>query len=187
MILDLIEQAKAILKKSSPADDELLQVENGLSTYLEALATHRISDQVDLEDLDEANRLLREIRRERGRRAASPSQTVQQEKPPAAPTIPTTARPLPPTPAVNRLDLQNDGGIDPLRKFFQSSHDPEAERLMDEAEELFTRVTTRLPFRSTKKLFRWNLVGRALKSTTPKRKNSCAQAISHLWRCPRSR
>lgn len=137
MILDLIEQAKAILKKSSPADDELLQVENGLSTYLEALATHRISDQVDLEDLDEANRLLREIRRERGRRAASPSQTVQQEKPPAAPTIPTTARPLPPTPAVNRLDLQNDGGIDPLRKFFQSSHDPEAERLMDEAEELF--------------------------------------------------
>lgn len=137
MILDLIEQAKAILKKSSPADDELLQVENGLSTYLEALATHRISDQVDLEDLDEANRLLREIRRERGRRAASPSQTAQQEEPPAAPTIPTTARPLPPTPAVNRLDLQNDGGIDPLRKFFQSSHDPEAERLMDEAEELF--------------------------------------------------
>ena len=135
MILDLIEQAKALLKKNNPADEELLQVENALSTYLEALATHRISDQVDLDDVDEANRLLREVRRERGRRAASQAEPVQKETPAAAPK-PAAQTPTP-KPAPNRLDLQSDAGIDPLRKFFQSSHDPEAERMMDEAEELF--------------------------------------------------
>ena len=83
MILDLIEQAKTLLKKTNPSDDELLQVENALSTYLEALATHRIADQVELDDVDEANRVLREIRRERGRRAASAAEPPQQEKPAA--------------------------------------------------------------------------------------------------------
>lgn len=136
MILDLIEQAKALLKKNNPADEELLQVENALSTYLEALATHRISDQVDLDDVDEANRLLREVRRERGRRATSPAEPPQEETP-AAPVRPVPTQPFAPKPAPNRLDLQSDAGIDPLRKFFQSSHDPEAERMMDEAEELF--------------------------------------------------
>jgi len=136
MILDLIEQAKTLLKKSNPSDDELLQVENALSTYLEALATHRITDQVDLDDVDEANRLLREIRRERGRRIASAAQPPQQEAP-AEPSRPAPAQPSISKPPVSKLDLQGDSGIDPLRKFFQSSHDPEAERLMDEAEELF--------------------------------------------------
>ena len=136
MILDLIEQAKALLKKNNPADEELLQVENALSTYLEALATHRISDQVDLDDVDEANRLLREVRRERGRRATSPAEPPQEDTP-AAPVRPVPTQPFAPKPAPNRLDLQSDAGIDPLRKFFQSSHDPEAERMMDEAEELF--------------------------------------------------
>ncbi len=134
MILDLIEQASST-EKNNPADEELLQVENALSTYLEALATHRISDQVDLDDVDEANRLLREVRRERGRRAASQAEPVQKETPAAAPK-PAAQTPTP-KPAPNRLDLQSDAGIDPLRKFFQSSHDPEAERMMDEAEELF--------------------------------------------------
>ncbi|MBP7031332.1 MAG: hypothetical protein KBB13_01290 [Anaerolineaceae bacterium] len=136
MILDLIEQAKTLLKKTNPSDDELLQVENALSTYLEALATHRIADQVELDDVDEANRVLREIRRERGRRAASAAEPPQQEKPAAA-SKPSPVPPSSPRPTLNRLDLQADSGIDPLRKFFQSSHDPEAERLMDEAEELF--------------------------------------------------
>jgi Predicted solute binding protein len=136
MILDLIEQAKALLKKNNPADEELLQVENALSTYLEALATHRISDQVDLDDVDEANRLLREVRRERGRRATSPAEPPQEDTP-AAPVRPVPTQPFAPKPAPNRLDLQSDAGLDPLRKFFQSSHDPEAERMMDEAEELF--------------------------------------------------
>ncbi|HPS33332.1 MAG TPA: hypothetical protein PKW57_07500, partial [Anaerolineaceae bacterium] len=136
MILDLIEQAKALLKKNNPADDELLQVENALSTYLEAVATHRISDQVDLDDIDEANRLLREIRRERGRRIASQAEPAQTETSTST-SKPAADQPPMPKPAVNRLDLQSDAGIDPLRKFFQSSHDPEAERMMDEAEELF--------------------------------------------------
>ena len=136
MILDLIEQAKTLLKKSNPADDELLQVENALSTYLEALSTHRISDQVDLDDIDEANRLLREIRRERGRRVASQAEPPQTDTP-SLPAKPVPSQPLPSKPAPTRLNLQGDSGIDPLRKFFQSSHDPEAERMMDEAEELF--------------------------------------------------
>ncbi|HAE85468.1 MAG TPA: hypothetical protein DCG78_03020, partial [Anaerolineaceae bacterium] len=71
MIQDLIDQANNVLNQTNPSDEALLQAENALSTYLEALATRRIADEVDLEDVDEANRLLRELRRERSRRAAS--------------------------------------------------------------------------------------------------------------------
>ncbi|MFZ3071334.1 MAG: hypothetical protein WA110_09485, partial [Anaerolineaceae bacterium] len=63
MISDLIDQANEILAKSTPSDDELLKVENALSTYLEALATRRIAENVEIDDVEEANRLLREIRR----------------------------------------------------------------------------------------------------------------------------
>lgn len=61
MIRSLIEQAKKVLFSIEPGDDELNQAESSLSTYLEALATNRISDQVEMDDLEEANRLLREI------------------------------------------------------------------------------------------------------------------------------
>ena len=44
-------------------------------------------------------------------------------------------------PQVTRTNLRGpgaeDSGLDPLRRFFASTHDPEAERLMDEAEEAF--------------------------------------------------
>ena len=138
MIQDLIDQANNILNQANPSDEELLQAENALSTYLEALATRRIVDEVDLEDVDEANRLLRELRRERSRRVASSPEAPQ----PAS----TTKSTLPESPAENSPsrpsptrspDLGDEDSSDPLRKFFQSSHDPEAERLMDEAEEAF--------------------------------------------------
>ena len=77
MIQDLIDQANNILNQANPSDEELLQAENALSTYLEALATRRIVDEVNLEDVDEANRLLRELRRERSRRVASSPEAPQ--------------------------------------------------------------------------------------------------------------
>jgi len=138
MIKDLIEQANTVLSKSNPSDEELIQVENALSTYLEALATRRIADEVDLDDVDEANRLLRELRRERSRRFASnsePAQTLGPAESKRDKSTPETSQSRR-TPT-RSPDLDNEEGIDPLRKFFQSSHDPEAERLMDEAEEAF--------------------------------------------------
>jgi len=138
MIQDLIDQANNILNQDNPSDEELLQAENALSTYLEALATRRIVDEVDLEDVDEANRLLRELRRERSRRAASATEAPQ----PASTANSTPTEPSkessPSRPAPTRSpNLDDEDSSDPLRKFFQSSHDPEAERLMDEAEEAF--------------------------------------------------
>jgi len=138
MIQDLIDQANNILNQANPSDEELLQAENALSTYLEALATRRIVDEVDLEDVDEANRLLRELRRERSRRFASnsePAQTLGPAESKRDKSTPETSQSRR-TPT-RSPDLDNEEGIDPLRKFFQSSHDPEAERLMDEAEEAF--------------------------------------------------
>jgi len=138
MIQDLIDQANNILNQANPSDEELLQAENALSTYLEALATRRIVDEVDLEDVDEANRLLRELRRERSRRVASspeaprPASTTK-STPPESPAENSPSRPTP----TRSPDLGDEDSSDPLRKFFQSSHDPEAERLMDEAEEAF--------------------------------------------------
>src|SRR5690606_6679602 len=81
MVSSLIEQAIKVLSSKDPSDDQLSLAETGLSTYLEALATNRISDQVGIDELEEANRLLRELRRERSRRAAgttaSPTQPVE--------------------------------------------------------------------------------------------------------------
>ena len=138
MIQDLIDQANNILNQTNPSDEELLQAENALSTYLEALATRRIVDEVDLEDVDEANRLLRELRRERSRRVASSPEAPQPaSKTGGTPTEPPAENsPSLPTPT-RSPDLGDEDSSDPLRKFFQSSHDPEAERLMDEAEEAF--------------------------------------------------
>ena len=138
MIQDLIDQANNILNQANPSDEELLQAENALSTYLEALATRRIVDEVDLEDVDEANRLLRELRRERSRRVASSPEAPQPaSKTGGTPTEPPAENsPSRPTPT-RSPDLGDEDSSDPLRKFFQSSHDPEAERLMDEAEEAF--------------------------------------------------
>ena len=81
MILDLIEQAKTLLKKSNPSDDELLQVENALSTYLEALATQPHYRSGDLDDVDEANAFCAEIRRN-ATRIASAAQPPLSRRPP---------------------------------------------------------------------------------------------------------
>ena len=172
MVSSLIEQAKGVLSALNPSDDQLEQAESGLSTYLEALATNRISDQVSIDELEEANRLLRELRRERSRRAAGPTaitpqpeNTINQSTPvtdgseefePESPSFgqsppPEEQQPLPVTPVLSdfsttpppitrtNLGMDDAGGIDndPLRRFFQSTHDPEAEKLMDQAEEAF--------------------------------------------------
>ena len=78
MISSLIEQAKNALSGKDPADEQLRQAETTLSTYLEALATNRISDEVSIDDLEEAHRLLRELRRESSRRAAGQAITPPQ-------------------------------------------------------------------------------------------------------------
>jgi tetratricopeptide (TPR) repeat protein len=138
MIQDLIDQANNILNQANPSDEELLQAENALSTYLEALATRRIVDEVDLEDVDEANRLLRELRRERSRRVASSPEAPQPVSPTKGTPTESPAENSPSRPTPTRSpDMGDEDSSDPLRKFFQSSHDPEAERLMDEAEEAF--------------------------------------------------
>ena len=58
------------------------------------------------------------------------------EIPLSQPAIPTQQAPMP---QVTRTNLRStdEGGMDSLRRFFSSSHDPEAERMMDEAEEAF--------------------------------------------------
>lgn len=171
MIADLITQASKVLAQKNPTDEELSAVENSLSTFLEALATKRIAEKVDMDDFEEANRLLRELRRERSRRQASPTSqapTAAQPIPPTQkapakkpsrkaesdvtpdeaanipPVLPKKAElpPIPTSEPVTRVSLRSDDldagtGIDPMRKFFASSHDPEAERMMDEAEEAF--------------------------------------------------
>lgn len=177
MVSSLIEQAIKVLSSKDPSDDQLSLAETGLSTYLEALATNRISDQVGIDELEEANRLLRELRRERSRRATgavatsaqpvetpqptNPTSSLNEEFEPESPISSRSAGKLPHTsaddpvtpprpilgdlsatpPPITRTNLGMDdmGGIDndPLKRFFQSTHDPEAERLMDEAEEAF--------------------------------------------------
>lgn len=170
MIRSLIEQAKKAAFALQPSDEDLSQAETSLSTYLEALATNRISDQVLPEELEEANRLLREIRREKSRRQAgsAPMPPVSTDIPaqpqapaaaadtvpavnPPEPTVAESFMPIPEAPVlgdfaesmppITRTSLGADslGGIDndPLKRFFQSTHDPEAEKMMDEAEEAF--------------------------------------------------
>jgi tetratricopeptide (TPR) repeat protein len=157
MINDLIEKALSVLSNASPSDDALSQVESELSTVLEAHATNRLGDAISIDELEEANRLLREVRREKSRRlAGQPSSASEESKSipstPASPsassaesifqttTPPQTAKnaDIPPLTRTN-LGAELNSGIDndPLRRFFQSAHDPEAERLMDEAEEAF--------------------------------------------------
>ncbi len=89
---------------------------------------------MDFEDLEHANRLLREVRRERSRRLA---EAQAQEKPAAKPsTEKETAAPQKESVNVSP-QLGEDDAYDPLKKFLSSSHDPEAEELMDTAEEAF--------------------------------------------------
>ncbi|HSN94227.1 MAG TPA: hypothetical protein VLR89_04090 [Anaerolineaceae bacterium] len=207
MISDLISQAKQAISNKNPSIEALDQAESALSTFLEALATKRIAEVVEIDDLEEANRLLREVRRERSRRLANPQgytsapaapqassfNPVERSAPsqdvpsgptptssipmpmPQAPTQnqagdyqtpsvsqpgptvnpmaaaqpnpvaeapqPQSAAPIPQpnTPQVTRTNLRSsdEGGMDSLRRFFSSNHDPEAERMMDEAEEAF--------------------------------------------------
>ena len=173
MIRSLIEQAKLLLDSTSAFNlEELDQAELALSTYLEALATNRISDKVNTNELEEANRLLRELRREKSRMVAGtayqPDETttnasdvpeIMQVQPSGKPDQVSEDQqfPVETTPVVVSAPVLGDlsgsipsitrtnigagdmGGIDndPLKRFFQSTHDPEAERMMDEAEEAF--------------------------------------------------
>jgi len=132
MLTDLILRAKGTLEQPQIPDQELLEVENALSAYLEAMATERISEPVDFTELEHANRLLREVRRERSRRLAE-AQSLQNES---------EVEPAPSTsPASRGMNISpqfsEDDAYDPLRKFLSSSHDPEAEAVMDSAEEAF--------------------------------------------------
>lgn len=143
MIFDLIEKANHVLAQSHPSDEDLAQVESSLSTFLEALATHRISEDVSMDDIEEANRLLQAIRRERSRRTAgsapSPSSPPAAAAPDAESRGGSAAASQPPLTrsSLRGADSRSDSATDPLRKFFTSAHDPEAEQLMDEAEEAF--------------------------------------------------
>jgi len=132
MLKDLILQAKDTLDQPQPSDQELVEVENALSAYLEAIATERISEPIDLEELEHANRLLREIRRERSRRFADKQQeemTVDEDSSRETEQISSPMKMSP--------EFDEDDTYDPLRKFLSSSHDPEADELMDSAEEAF--------------------------------------------------
>ena len=168
MIRSLIEQAKKVLFSLQPSDEDLSTAETALSTYLEALATNRISDQVEIEELEEANRLLRDLRREKSRRQAgvatppaadadkispeaetptesqtplSTAQVFESEATPTTSSAPVLGDFSPASTPLTRtsLGMEDVRGIDddPLKRFFQSTHDPEAERLMDQAEEAF--------------------------------------------------
>jgi len=157
MINDLIEKALSVLSNPSPSDDALSEVESELSTLLEAHATNRLGDDISVDELEEANRLLREIRREKSRRHAGQPAAASSEPTPAPSTPAASAAPAgesifqaqtPPQearkadiPPLTRTNLGSELGSgidsDPLRRFFQSAHDPEAERMMDEAEEAF--------------------------------------------------
>ncbi|MEN6531552.1 MAG: hypothetical protein ABFD17_07240, partial [Anaerolineaceae bacterium] len=90
MINDLIEKARSVLSNASPSDDALSQVENELSTFLEAHATNRLGDDISVDELEEANRLLREVRREKSRRQAG-QPTPATEEPTSTPSTPASA------------------------------------------------------------------------------------------------
>ena len=154
MINDLIEKALSVLSDASPSDDALSQVESELSTLLEAHATNRLGDDISIDELEEANRLLREIRREKSRRLAGEPTPADEDAPSTPVSLSTSSAEsifqtkTPPQAAKNadippltrtNLGAELTSGIDndPLKRFFQSAHDPEAERLMDEAEEAF--------------------------------------------------
>ena len=134
MIQDLILRAKTVLDQTHPSDQELVEAENALSAYLEAVATERITEPVEFNDLEHANRLLREVRRERSRRLAETQRKQEKDQQ----SIDSENIPSQSADRVNiSLQLGEDDTYDPLRKFLSSSHDPEAESLMDSAEEAF--------------------------------------------------
>jgi len=134
MLTDLIIKAKDILKEPNPTDQALMEVENALSAFLEALATERITESVEITELEHANRLLREVRRERARRLAEVQTQQKTEEPEEQPQeVPVQSDKIPSI----SPQLGEDDVYDPLRKFLSSSHDPEAEALMDSAEEAF--------------------------------------------------
>ncbi len=135
MLKDLIRGAKDLLERTDPPEKALVEAENALSAYLEALATDRITEPVDFEELEHANRLLRELRRERSRRLAE-SQLASEDEPPAELSS-QTGGPIPKASMRVSPQFGEDDTYDPLRKFLSSSHDPEAEALMDSAEEAF--------------------------------------------------
>lgn len=137
MLKDLLIQVHDLLSGLSSSDDELSKAENNLSAYLEALATERVSEEVSMDELEEANRILREIRRERSRRLADIQSTDSQTLP-AVNAQDRVKLPRNEQPQITRSPVLNpEDQVDPLHKFFQSSHDPEAETLMDQAEEAF--------------------------------------------------
>ena len=134
MLQDLIRQANEVLDLIDPPDENLMSAENALSAYLEAIATERITEPVDITDLEHAQRLLREIRRQRSRRLVDNQQKPNHE----AQTQDDDSQIKQPEPrVVISPQLEDDDSYDPLKKFLSSSHDPEAESLMDEAEEAF--------------------------------------------------
>jgi tetratricopeptide (TPR) repeat protein len=132
MLQELILQAKELLDEIHPSDESLLEAENALSAFLEALATERITQRVEFEDLDHANRLLREIRRERSRRLAETRQLQKESEQILREEERVFSQQMNTSP-----ELGEDDSYDPLKKFLSSSHDPEAEEIMDEAEEAF--------------------------------------------------
>ncbi len=139
MLKDLIREAKRVLDQADPPETGLIEAENALSAYLEALATDRVSEPVDFEELEHANRLLREIRRERSRRLAETQSNVKSQESDGEEETPPQISQRPNTGERVRISPQfgEDDTYDPLRKFLSSSHDPEAEALMDSAEEAF--------------------------------------------------
>lgn len=132
MLKDLILRAKNVLNQAHPLEQELVEIENALSAYLEAIATERITEPIDFTELEHANRLLREVRRERSRRLAEVQRKQQLNGKKAAEEVSKQEAPINISP-----DFGEDDTYDPLRKFLSSSHDPEAEALMDSAEEAF--------------------------------------------------
>ncbi len=135
MLQDLILKAKSTLEQEQPSEQDLIAVENALSAFLEALATERIHEPVEFEELEHANRLLREIRRERSRRmveAQSRESTFENAQ------VLQEPKPVYEDPFVSiSPQFDEDDAYDPLKKFLSSTHDPEAEAIMDTAEEAF--------------------------------------------------
>jgi len=135
MLVDIIRKASEILTEATPSDEAIKEIENVLSSYIEALATERVQETVSLEDLEDANRLLKEIRREKARRLADQQ---GENNPKVLDESPEAERNN--TQALKKsTKLDPDAQPDSLKKFFQSSHDPEADALMDQAEEAFYR------------------------------------------------
>ncbi len=134
MLKDLIRQAIDVLDHKDPPDENLMTAENALSAFLEAIATERITEPVDITDMEHAQRLLREIRRQRSRRLVTNQQNTNQEK---TTKDDDSEIKQPESSVVISPHLEDDDSYDPLKKFLSSSHDPEAEGLMDEAEEAF--------------------------------------------------